>query len=71
MQTLAEVHREVQALPVEIKIPDSGLSPHDRRALLSAALRLFLHRIRHNLPVHKSELLHLVECGDDDLEVAA
>jgi hypothetical protein len=67
MQTLSEVTREVQALSK----PRINLSVTERRLLLAAALRLFLRRIRHNLPIHKSELLHLVACADDDVEVVA
>lgn len=66
MQTLSEVAHEVQALSkARIK-----LSVPERRLLLAATLRLLLHRIRHNLPIHKRELLHLVACADDDVEVA-
>lgn len=71
MATVPDVVVEVQLPGLEVAAVNSGLTQPDRRALLGAALRLFLHRIRHNQPVHKRELLDLVACGDDDLEAAA
>lgn len=52
----------------EISAPGQvgDLSENDRKLLIRASLQLFLRRLSHNLPVHRSDLLRVAFYASED-----
>jgi hypothetical protein len=60
-------HEQMEAYEVSAESQAAvTLTPPDRRLFLGASLRLFLHRVQHNIPVTSSDIVRLVVYGDPD-----